>query len=251
MAVFVPIPELSPKDINRFWSRVRRGADDECWPWTGHLIRTGYGRLSVKGKSRASHRLAYFIQHGIDPMELPILHSCDNPPCCNWRHLRADTYQSNRLESVAKGRDNTARGDRHGARTKPESLTRGEDSVNAKLTAEAVAEIRRIYAAGGISQQVIADMFNISRENVGLIVRNKRWAHLPSDVEHARVASKTNRGRPGELHTTAKLTADDVRRIRQRYAEGTVTYKALARDFNVSPAAIRFIIIRRTWDSVT
>lgn len=250
MAVFVPIPELSPKDINRFWSRVRRGADDECWPWTGHLIRAGYGRLSVKGKSRASHRLAYFIQHGIDPMELPILHSCDNPPCCNWRHLRADTYQSNTLESVAKGRANTARGDRHGARTKPESLTRGEDSVNAKLTADAVAEIRRIYATGGISQQAIADMFNISRENVGLIVRNKRWAHLPSDVEHARVASQTNRARAGDLHANAKLTSDDVRRIRQRHAEGGVTYRMLATEFGVSKENIGFIIRRVHWRSV-
>lgn len=250
MAVFAPMPELTPKEINRFWSKVHRGADNECWPWLDSPVIGGYGRLKVRGQSVRSNRLAYFIQHGIDPLELPVLHSCDNPPCCNGKHLRADTYQSNTRESVTKGRANTARGERHGSRTQPESRTRGERSGNAKLTADTVLEIRRLYANGGKSQQVIADMFNISRENVGLIVRNKRWAHLPSDVEHARVASQTNRARAGELHPTAKLTEDDIRYIRQRYAEGSISYKTLAKKFGVTLANIRFIILRRTWNSV-
>lgn len=250
MAVFVPIPTLSPKDVNRFWSKVSRGADDECWPWTGHVVKSGYGRLSVKGKSRASHRLAYFIQHGIDPMELPVLHSCDNPPCCNGRHLRADTYQSNTLEAVAKGRANTARGDRHGARTKPERHARGEQSGLAKLTATAVSEIRRLYANGGVTQQWLAEQFNVTREAIGRVVRNERWAHIPSDIETARASSQKNRARAGELNVFAKLTADDVRRIRQRYAEGSIDYKTLAMDFNVSKENIGLIIRRKHWRSV-
>ncbi len=51
--------------------------------------------------------------------------------------------------------------------------------------------------------------------------------------------------RRGE-HPTAKLCANDVRLIRERRAAGE-TYVDIAKDFNVTPAAIRFSCRGRTW----
>ena len=40
------IPELSAKDIERFWEHVERGED--CWEWAGQSGR-GYGRFAIDG----------------------------------------------------------------------------------------------------------------------------------------------------------------------------------------------------------
>jgi hypothetical protein len=55
------------------------------------------------------------------------------------------------------------------------------------------------------------------------------------------------RPRPGELNGQARLTAESVATIRALYAAGETTYRALASRFGVSPAAIRFVVTRRTW----
>lgn len=93
----------------RFWAKVRVGAADECWPWTGARAH-GYGRIRTIGKRFCrAHRLAYALAHG-DPGPLLVCHRCDNPLCCNPAHLFLGTVQDNNLDRDAKHR---ARG-RHG-----------------------------------------------------------------------------------------------------------------------------------------
>lgn len=89
-----------------FWSRVAIKTDpDACWEWQGRCARFGYGRMQFRGKTVAAHRIAWAISVGRMPRTgMVICHSCDNPPCCNPRHLREDTQQGNMQEMVAKGR---------------------------------------------------------------------------------------------------------------------------------------------------
>jgi hypothetical protein len=47
-----------------------------------------------------------------------------------------------------------------------------------QLKPEQVLEIRRLYSAGGISMQAVADKFNICQQSVSLIVNLKIWKHL-------------------------------------------------------------------------
>ena len=52
--------------------------------------------------------------------------------------------------------------------------------------------------------------------------------------------------RPDATHT-AKLTWEQVREIRERYAAGDVTYAALGADYGIQRAAVCKIITGRTW----
>jgi len=86
----------------RFWKRVDVRGRDECWEWQNSKTQ-GYGDVWIDGKSWKAHRYAWFLAHKTEPT-LMILHSCDNPPCCNPQHLREGTNQDNMNDMVMRGR---------------------------------------------------------------------------------------------------------------------------------------------------
>ena len=90
-----------------FWSLVQIGAPDECWPFVGHIDRDGYGKYHGHG----AHSEAFRLANGREP-ELSVLHTCDNPPCCNPDHLYEGTQQQNIADRVARRRN--AAGARNG-----------------------------------------------------------------------------------------------------------------------------------------
>jgi len=95
--------------IERFWSHVDVRGPDECWPWKACRHGQGYGIFKMTtGVWKKAHRVAYFLTHGTWPDA--VLHSCDNPPCCNPRHLSAGTQLLNVADRHAKGRDHHPRG---------------------------------------------------------------------------------------------------------------------------------------------
>ncbi len=89
-----------------FWGRMdRTGGEDACWVWKGRKWRHGYGRLMWHGSLIAAHRLAAILVHGRPPTpDHFACHRCDNPPCCNPRHLWWGTHQENTDDMHAKGR---------------------------------------------------------------------------------------------------------------------------------------------------
>lgn len=90
----------------RFWQRVDKTAgEDACWPWTARRDRRGYGRISVPGRRHfLAHRYAFESAVGPITDGLNVLHSCDNPPCCNPAHLHLGTQADNLAEMRARGR---------------------------------------------------------------------------------------------------------------------------------------------------
>lgn len=54
----------------------------------------------------------------------------------------------------------------------------GEQNLNNVLTNKEVKQIRNLYALGNYSQATLAKMFAVSRVNISLIVRRKRWSHV-------------------------------------------------------------------------
>lgn len=144
--------------IRIFWSKVdKSGGEDACWLWTAGLNADGYGQMQWHDrKLDRTHRIAYRLVKGNIPIGLQVLHHCDNPTCCNPKHLFLGTHIENMLDRKRKGRDPNIS---------------GEHNPRCVLSDVQVAEIRQLYAAGGISQVALAHDFGVSRSQVGNIVR--------------------------------------------------------------------------------
>lgn len=154
--------------VERFWMNVQKGEPDACWEWTGNRHRQGYGQLSVQGRNRGAHIVSFYVAHGYWP-ELDVLHSCDNPPCCNPGHLRFDTRQSNVTDMVNRGRN---------------------PSQGRKLTAELVQLIRE-RRANGARQIDLADQFGVSSGEISMIVRGRRWKAAGGPIQTPHTHIKT------------------------------------------------------------
>ncbi|KKL24932.1 hypothetical protein LCGC14_2410390 [marine sediment metagenome] len=75
-------------------------------------------------------------------------------------------------------------------------------------------------------------------------VQNLEWVTLVENCRHAVAAGLTMYG---EKNKMARLSAAQVRTIRQSYRTGNTTQRALAQTFRTSQACIWSIIHRRTW----
>ena len=148
----------------RFWSKIKIGEPDDCWPWWHGVNQAGYGQFSVHGRAKPAHRIAYELTYG--PTELHVLHTCDNPACCNPSHLVAGTPADNAADRDVKGRLGTDRG------------AKGEEHWKAKLTESDVREIRRLRAEG-VSRAALVKQFQVSGGVIYKIITRQTWKHVP------------------------------------------------------------------------
>lgn len=172
----MPHKRTTPEE---FWQRTdRSGGPAACWPWLGgYRNADGYGRLKYHRKTWVAHRLAWTLANDMTiPEGLVVMHSCDNPPCCNPAHLRPGTSQENTADRDHKGR--TAKGDTHYTQTRPDTVPRGSAASAALITEAAVVDIRRLYAAGNLSQAAIGRMFGLAQPTISEIIRRTSWAHV-------------------------------------------------------------------------
>lgn len=89
----------------RFWAKVSRGADGECWNWLGSKNSLGYGRFyvgSINGRSilQPAHRFSYEEAVGPIPAGLVIDHLCRNHSCVNPNHLEPVTQRENLTRGI-------------------------------------------------------------------------------------------------------------------------------------------------------
>lgn len=158
--------------LERFWAQVDRSGS--CWLWRG-LASGDYGRISLDGRMWSAHRFVYHLTYGPIPDGLWVLHHCDVRSCCRPEHLYLGTHAENTRDAVERGR--MATGDRSSTRLYPERHCRGSDSPHAKLTEDAVREIRRL-AAGGASHPSIARRYGVAPTTIWEVVARRTWAHV-------------------------------------------------------------------------
>jgi hypothetical protein len=232
----MPTPNLPPWErVARFWDKIDCRGPDECWPWIAKANVHGYGADQICfGKKMLAHRAAWKLANGEFPpvpkgqRSWVVMHTCDNPPCCNPAHLQLGTYADNSRDMSDKGR--------WGVR----DLRVGSAHGNAKLTEEQVAAIRQ----SALSNGELAEQYGVTKGTIEY-ARKYGWKHVK--VRAKKHASGKSLATRGANNPVAKLTDDDVRAIRA----STEKPGALAKRFGVVPDYVTMIRKRKVWKHVT
>lgn len=161
--------EPSPSGIlQRFWSKVRKGASDECWPWTGYRSPRAGAKFNLAGRrggTMQAQRFAWILHYG-PAGTLQVLHRCRDRWCMNPRHLFLGT-PADRGAEVSR-RNQTRFGERH---------------HKARLTAPEVRQIRAlIQARPRPSLRTIADRYGITPKHVSDIWKMRIWTRVGGRV---------------------------------------------------------------------
>lgn len=103
---------------------------DDCIVWP--MANDPYPIMTMAGRQRRVNRVVCERAHGPAPTsDHQAAHECGNKDCYNWRHLSWKTPVENMADKLTHG--TAAKGERHGM---------------ARLTADQVAEIRRLRSEG-------------------------------------------------------------------------------------------------------
>ena len=145
----------------RIIDKIDIGDPDECWEWMAAKNNKGYPIASYESKPHLATRLIYRSVNGPLGDDECILHFCDEPSCCNPRHLQKGSQIDNIADCVSKGRN--ARGEKHNF---------------ARLTERDVLAIR----ADPRNHNRTAKAYGISRETVRNIRQRRTWQHLPEET---------------------------------------------------------------------
>lgn len=143
-----------------FWAKVERG--EYCWLWTGGTSHKGYGRMSMSGKRKAAHRIAYEFTYGPIPDGLNVCHKCDVTDCVNPEHLFLGTQMDNVQDMRSKGRERKAFGETH---------------TRAKLNVQTVRSIRQ-DVANGYNQREIAERHGLKLSTAASVASGRAWRRV-------------------------------------------------------------------------
>lgn len=157
---------------DRFWEQVDKRGPDECWEWKSCALSKKHGRFHVDRYigNTGAHCVGFYFYYGRWPNpDLCVCHTCDNPPCCNGRHLFEGTHGDNLADSIAKGRR-----DPHA----PHPWIQGERHFKAKLTDELVVQMREEKIATGTTYATLAERYMVDPGTAWRIVNRRNWKHI-------------------------------------------------------------------------
>lgn len=162
--------KLGHKDIKRFWSKIVKLSDSECWEWQSAVFKDGYGMFGIVENPKThrtvrAHRVAYEISRRCEiPNNMLVLHLCDNRICCNPSHLYCGSHSQNMTDMVHRNPVNP--------------IQRG--LISAKLYAGEIWLIRKLKIPIGpyrfkFSQGAVAKMFKVSDSTIWRIWKSTKW----------------------------------------------------------------------------
>lgn len=154
---------MKPDQRTRFDANWTPEPNTGCFLWFGAHLPRGYGRFCANGRTQLAHRLAWQWANGRSAGDLVVRHRCDTPSCVNPDHLEIGTQAENLSDCMKRGR----------ARYVP---LRGESNGMARLTAQAVREIRNLIGTeSGVS---LAKRYGVTPTMIGRIKSGRAWRHL-------------------------------------------------------------------------
>lgn len=150
---------LLDSDKERLFSNILIG--DNCWEWRGYKTYNGYGQITICRKSIYIHRLVYSLLKKDLKLHSIIRHTCDNPLCCNPKHLIQGTHLQNMRDIVVKGR-----------------AAKGSNCAKSKLNEFQVYEILNNLNYKNIDRKILAKIFNIDATGIIRIRKRQTWKHV-------------------------------------------------------------------------
>lgn len=162
------MPKYRPL-AERLWEKIRKGESDECWLWIAYTNACGYGIIARNSDDRSAlaHRVVWEMEYGPIPNGMNVCHHCDNPPCCNPRHLFLGTQYDNIKDMDSKGRNNQPKGINH---------------CRAIFTEEQVRNIK----FSSLPELELVEIYGCSLSAIRHIKSGHTWKHItrnPPEVE--------------------------------------------------------------------
>lgn len=162
--------------VVQFWLKVNKHGEvpanrpdlGPCWIWEGARGRYGHFKPHRDEPGIGAHRYAYSLTYGALLPAIQVLHHCDIRLCVNPAHLFAGTQRDNIRDMDSKGRRNGRC---------PHPNARGELNLRAKLTNEAVREMRTLHA-GGQSIGPLARQFGVDYKTASSAIKRHSWRHI-------------------------------------------------------------------------
>ena len=183
-----------------------------CHEWQKSRDKKGYGLTYYLGREVKAHRVAFGIfalLHGRRPNpSLQVLHDCDNPSCCNPKHLKEGTHGDNMRDMVERGRQQPKRWTDDEAKAIIKDLRGGRMSL-------ARVEVKH---GGNV------DAVSLGRHGKG------SYGHL----QHLW-------GEWGSLHGNRKFTFEQANAMRAEVAAGA-SLKAVGRNWGTSGTLVGHIV---------
>lgn len=155
---------LDVPDFNtrmHFWDGVRIVPETSCWLWTRGIHGRNssmYGRIAIHRVAMLAHRVAYRCSHSDWDDSLGVLHTCDNPVCCNPAHLYQGTPADNATDRTARGRS---------------GVFYEEHGPHRKLSSAQVEQIRREFKPH--VHLGLAKKYGITHGHLRRIVKGLAW----------------------------------------------------------------------------
>jgi hypothetical protein len=152
------VDKVIPFEGRLFASVNRSGGEDACWPKKTNSKR-GYSTVKFNGKYELTHRASYMHFNGVVeiPKGLMVMHTCDNPPCCNPKHLILGTATDNVHDMHNKGRNAL---------------------VPKKLTESIVLEIREYYSGKRGDFAYLANKYGVTHRTISEVILRNTWKHI-------------------------------------------------------------------------
>lgn len=158
--------------VDRFWKTLEQKTIlvDDCRIWQGHCGAHDLPMCVYQGRNRSVRRLVYILSVGDVGDNEYVFTTCKNKKCVSRYHLEKGTKEDRERMRA----NSMPTGEKHPSRTHPESLERGQQRYNAKLTDELVREIRERAKTTPVSR--LAKEMGIPRSRVRSALY--RWKHI-------------------------------------------------------------------------
>ncbi|MCK5615059.1 HNH endonuclease [Candidatus Pacearchaeota archaeon] len=215
----------------RFWTKVDKRSEDECWKWLGNKT------TSFHGKPITAHRLAWLLLVGPIPNRLCVCHRCESVSCVNPKHLILGKTRQGRSQATLFWK-NTKKLENGCIEWQKTVSTAGYGRLRLDGNTILAHRLSWIITNGPIPD----GMFVLHKCDNPLCVNPD---HLFLGTQNDNMQDMIKKGR--YVKPNVKLTKEMVDGIRKKYSIGNTTHRKLSDEYGVCKTQIGNIVRGNHW----